>query len=107
MTHKCNCCGKIHTEIPKNARPYHDTDTNSDILGYFWECVCMSTMFHLVRSLDTSNPDTSTWKQVFVCPFCGKQIAEENNIGCCGEVGHGEWIYRDEDGNEREYKNVL
>ena len=39
---KCNCCGKIHTEVPSNARRMIDENI---LIGWFFECECGSTMF--------------------------------------------------------------
>jgi hypothetical protein len=40
----------------------------------------------------------STFVVVFVCPFCGNEFAEENNVECCGEVGHGCWaVWRNDE----------
>jgi hypothetical protein len=33
----------------------------------------------------------------FVCPFCMNDISEEYNY-CCGEAGHGEWMWFDDAG---------
>lgn len=33
----CNCCGKIHTHIPVDAK--------SNEMGHFWNCSCDSTLF--------------------------------------------------------------
>lgn len=38
-------------------------------------------------------------EEVHVCPYCGDEVECEPTEMCCGEV-HGEWQYRDADGNE-------
>lgn len=37
----CNCCKKVHTEIPADAK-YSD---DPGLGGYFWNCECKSTLF--------------------------------------------------------------
>lgn len=50
MDHKCSTCGKVHTAIPANARPQMDLD-NKEVIAYFWECECLSTMCKVVKTL--------------------------------------------------------
>lgn len=47
MNHKCNCCGEIHKELPKDARPWIDGGVQ---IGYFFECSCGSSL--LILTLD-------------------------------------------------------
>ncbi len=37
------------------------------------------------------------YQLMFLCPFCGSERSEDYNI-CCGEYGHCEWVYANEDG---------
>lgn len=52
MNKICKCCGHVHLEIPADAKEWIDDEMkHSDkafIIGYFWQCVCGSTMFHKV-----------------------------------------------------------
>ena len=48
ISHKCHCCGKVHTLIPLKARPMMDIN-NIKIEGWFWECDCLSTMFYKIK----------------------------------------------------------
>lgn len=43
---KCAMCSKVHTEIPKDARPWNEQGI---IIGYVWECECKSTLFKAVK----------------------------------------------------------
>ena len=38
---KCSC-GKVHNEVPKNAREWKDEGV---LIGWVWECECKSTLF--------------------------------------------------------------
>lgn len=50
MEKKCNCCAKVHTKVPVNARPQMDFE-EVNVIGYMWECDCKSTMFFMVKPL--------------------------------------------------------
>jgi len=51
ITHECNTCGSSHTKIPQDARPQKDFD-GVEIIGYYWECSCSSTMFILIKPIE-------------------------------------------------------
>jgi hypothetical protein len=55
---ECKNCGKIHKEIPQNARPWNDDELKLAgkpfLIGYFWECDCKSTMFSKVSVVGES-----------------------------------------------------
>jgi RNA polymerase subunit RPABC4/transcription elongation factor Spt4 len=38
-------------------------------------------------------------ERLFGCPYCGGGLSEEWSA-CCGEAGHGEYLYFTEDGDE-------
>jgi hypothetical protein len=38
---KCGC-GKLHTEIPKDAKKWVDEGVH---IGWLWNCTCNSTLF--------------------------------------------------------------
>lgn len=38
----CNTCGCQHKNVPSNARAWIE---EGSLVGWFWECVCGSTMF--------------------------------------------------------------
>lgn len=40
MNKKCNTCGKVHTEIPKDAI----FDLGAIVPGYYFNCECHSTL---------------------------------------------------------------
>lgn len=50
LNHKCQCCGKIHDEIPANAR--FDKE-----IGYFWECDCKSSMYEPTEEIKAQLKD--------------------------------------------------
>ncbi len=37
------------------------------------------------------------WENVFACPYCFSGVREEWPA-CCGEYGHAEWMFMNEDG---------
>lgn len=45
---QCNTCGKSHEFIPADARPQKDF-INDKIVGWFFECSCLSTMFIKIK----------------------------------------------------------
>lgn len=45
----CKCCGIIHCAIPEDARPWIEDE--GKLIGFFWECLCKSTMFVKVGNL--------------------------------------------------------
>lgn len=47
INHKCSC-GVIHLWFPVTAREWVE---DGDVIGYFWECECKSTLFISVQKL--------------------------------------------------------
>lgn len=35
--------------------------------------------------------------RIFICPYCCNELSESWSA-CCGEAGHGQYVYIDEDG---------
>lgn len=50
LNKKCNCCQKIHTVIPENARPWMQDDTY-EVFAMVWECDCKSTLIHIFKQV--------------------------------------------------------
>lgn len=52
---KCNVCGQSHFEIPKDARPQYGLYEPKKVIGVFFECACLSSLFVRLENENVSS----------------------------------------------------